>query len=90
MKKTVGVTDFKARCLAILDEVARTGESVTVYRHGKPLARVLPVAGVDALHPQQQLIGSVEILGDVVTPLPASEWELERRVVKPRRRAAKR
>jgi prevent-host-death family protein len=90
MKKTLAVTDFKARCLSILDEVARTGESVTVYRRGKPLARVLPVAGVDARHPQQRLIGSVEILGEVVAPLPVGHWEVERQVEKPRRRRAAR
>ena len=41
---TMLVSDFKARCLAVLERVNREGVTVLVTRRGDPLARVLPVA----------------------------------------------
>ena len=75
---TVSVSEFKARCLSLLAEVARTGESLTVLKRGRPLARVVPAVAETAGYPQQALAGSLEIVGDVITPpLPADEWEAE-------------
>jgi prevent-host-death family protein len=41
--KTVGLFEAKTRLSEICDEVARTGNSVTVTRRGKPLVRIDPV-----------------------------------------------
>ena len=35
---------FKAECLKLMDEVARTGRSVVITKHGKPVAQLAPVA----------------------------------------------
>ncbi|HEY0411525.1 MAG TPA: type II toxin-antitoxin system prevent-host-death family antitoxin [Allosphingosinicella sp.] len=43
MGKVIGAAEFKAHCLRILDEVQRTGESITVTKRGKPVAEVKPV-----------------------------------------------
>jgi prevent-host-death family protein len=43
MGKMIGAAEFKAHCLRILDEVQRTGESVTVTKRGKPVAEVKAV-----------------------------------------------
>jgi prevent-host-death family protein len=89
MKKALAVSEFKARCLAVLDEVARTGEGVTLLKRGKPLARVVPAASLDHDHPQHRLHGTLEILGDVVSPvLPVDAWEAEHASVRPRRKRA--
>lgn len=37
-------SEFKARCLAVLDDVARTREEIVVTKHGVPVARLVPVA----------------------------------------------
>jgi prevent-host-death family protein len=34
---------FKARCLAVLDEVAATHTSVVITKHGKAVARLVPI-----------------------------------------------
>ncbi len=39
--RTVSASRFKAQCLAMLDEVAATGEEITVTKRGRPVARVL-------------------------------------------------
>ena len=40
--RTVPAGEFKAKCLALLDEVAKTGETLVVTKRGKPVARILP------------------------------------------------
>jgi prevent-host-death family protein len=78
MMRSLAVSKFKARCLAVLDEVARTGEAVTLLRRGRPLARVLPAVAVESGYAQTRLVGSVAILGDVISPaLPPGAWEAE-------------
>jgi prevent-host-death family protein len=73
--KTVAITDFKARCLALLEDVASTGRPLLVTKRGKPLARVVPGAGIAATRPQESLFGTVEVMGDVISPvLPPSAW----------------
>jgi prevent-host-death family protein len=44
MGKLIGAAEFKAHCLRLLDEVQRTGESITVTKRGKPVAEVKAVA----------------------------------------------
>ncbi|MEA3291000.1 MAG: type II toxin-antitoxin system Phd/YefM family antitoxin, partial [Pseudomonadota bacterium] len=38
----ISATDFKAKCLKLLDDVARTHEPVVVTKRGKPIAKVVP------------------------------------------------
>ena len=45
---TVPASVFKARCLALLDEVAATHRSLLVTKHGVPVARVVPIDVADA------------------------------------------
>ena len=76
--RTMTATEFKAKCLAVLDEVAETGEVVTVLKHGRPVAQVVPAVPREAGYPQEELAGSVEFLGDVVGPvLDPEAWEVE-------------
>lgn len=74
--KTIGVTEFRRRFSAVIDEVYRTGESVIILRRGKPLARLEPCSLLER-YPQYQLQGV--ILGDIVEPpLPADAWDANR------------
>jgi prevent-host-death family protein len=43
MDRTLTASRFKAQCLALLDEVAQTGESLLITKRGQPVARVGPV-----------------------------------------------
>ena len=74
--KVLSSTEFKAKCLAVLDEVARTGESVTILKRGKPVAQLVPPVPREKGYPQEQIMGTVRITGDIVEPpLPADAWE---------------
>ena len=78
--KSITSTEFKAKCLAILDEVARTGVSVTILKRGKPVAQLVPPVPREEGYPQVQIMGTVHIKGDIVSPpLPAEAWEAEGR-----------
>ena len=76
--KTMSASEFKAKCLAILDEVARTGEVVTVLKHGRPVAQVVPPAPRSEGYPQEALAGTVSFTGDVIGPVVEPyEWEAD-------------
>jgi prevent-host-death family protein len=38
----MSASEFKARCLAVLDEVRATGQSVVITKRGRIVARVVP------------------------------------------------
>jgi len=64
--RTIPATEFKARCLSILDDVAETGETVVVTKRGKPVAQLKP------LGPPRSLAGSVKFLvsdDELIAPL---------------------
>src|SRR3954466_13598957 len=76
--KSIGASEFKAKCLAILDEVAASGETVTILKHGRPVAQLVPPAPHQTGFPQDGLAGSLEILGDIIAPvLDETAWEIE-------------
>jgi prevent-host-death family protein len=79
--ETVSISDFKARCLAILKRVKRTGRPVRVTRFGEAVADVVPPVAVEPGKPWVgSMAGTVEILGDIVEPVAApEEWEALRR-----------
>ena len=76
--KTINASEFKAKCLAILDEVAETGEVLTILKHGQPVAQLVPPVPRSTGFPQEALGETVEFLGNVVEPvLEPGAWEAE-------------
>jgi prevent-host-death family protein len=41
--QTIKASEFKAKCLALMDEVALTGETIRVTKHGKPIVELRPI-----------------------------------------------
>ncbi len=41
--KTIKASEFKAKCLALMDDVAESGEEIVVTKNGKPVSRLVPV-----------------------------------------------
>ena len=76
----VTASDFKARCLAILDRVQQTGERIVISKRGLPVAELGPATKANQEYPQFDLKNSVTVLGDIVEPaVPEHHWEsLER------------
>ena len=77
--KSVAISDFKANCLSLLENVARTGEPLLVTKRGKPLARVTPSGQTTAVYPQETLAGTVVEAGDIIGPaVPLERWSAVR------------
>lgn len=65
--RIVPAGEFKAKCLAILDEVERTGRSFVVTKRGRRIARVVPFATG-----RRSLLGSVLHEEDLLSPVDAA------------------
>ena len=42
--QTIKASEFKAKCLQLMDEVNQTGEEIIVTKHGKPVSKLVPFA----------------------------------------------
>jgi prevent-host-death family protein len=73
----VAISEFKAKCLALLEEVRRTRQPIRITRHGKPIAEVVPPSPVeDRSAWMGSMKGKMEILGDIISPAAdEDEWE---------------
>ena len=76
----IAISEFKAKCLAVLERVRSTKKPIRVTRFGKPVAEVVPPTSVEN---RSSWIGSMKnsmkIKGDIVSPATnEDEWEVLR------------
>jgi prevent-host-death family protein len=85
-EKTIAATEFKAKCLAILDELGPNG--IVVTKHGRPIAKILPVSPEG----NERFLGAmrtkIKIHGDILTT--GLNWNAESGHSHPRRPAKRR
>jgi prevent-host-death family protein len=72
MARTIKAAEFKAKCLALVDEVERTGQPVVITKNGKPVAELVPH------RPRKKnargiLKDELFITGDIISPIDV-EW----------------
>jgi prevent-host-death family protein len=66
----IAISKFKAQCLSLLQEVSKTKTPLRVTRRGRPIADVIPASSEgDERSWIGSLSGSVEIVGDIVSPV---------------------
>jgi prevent-host-death family protein len=72
--KKMAAGAFKTNCLAVMDEVQAKHETVVITKHGKPVAKLVPVSTeTDEIF--NFLAGKGIITGDIVSPaLSPAEW----------------
>jgi prevent-host-death family protein len=73
----IAIAKFKATCLSLLERVRKTGEPILVTKRGKPIAQIFPPppATNEKRSAYGCMKGTIEIAGDIVSPLPAEDWE---------------
>ncbi len=71
-QRTIPAGQFKAKCLALLDEVRDQQEEIIVTKRGKPVAKLVPIEKP----PIPNLRHSVVFMGDVESPIDV-EWEAD-------------
>lgn len=72
----ISAAEFKAKCLKMMDRVRDYQEEIIITKHGKPVAKLVPVEQT----PPKSLFGfmknSVVVHGDIVAPLE-ERWEAD-------------
>ena len=72
MVKTMKASEFKAKCLSVLDQVEKGGGNVVITKHGRPVAELVPHQG-----PRPKLLGMLKdrlfVTGDIISPIDV-EW----------------
>ena len=74
--KQMRASVFKARCLAVMDDVQATGEPVVVTKRGKPVVKVVPAAAENS-DLFGFMAGEFKIVGDIESPVvPLKQWKV--------------
>lgn len=72
--REVAISEFKTKCLSLLDEVSKTKIPLRVTRRGKAVADVFPAAiAADEKDWIGSMSGDIEIAGDIISPVIAIE-----------------
>jgi prevent-host-death family protein len=71
--KEIGAGEFKAKCLQLMDTVQKTKAPLIITKHGKPVAKLVPVDG-ESVDFFGCMKGSIQIVGDIISPIDV-EWE---------------
>ena len=74
--RVVSATEFKAKCLAILDEIEKRGEPITITRRGLPIAVLDPLLRRAWKSPRDSWAGKACIVGDIVNTDTSGLWEV--------------
>ncbi|MGA8272302.1 MAG: type II toxin-antitoxin system Phd/YefM family antitoxin [Candidatus Sulfotelmatobacter sp.] len=72
--KQIAAGEFKAQCLAIMDQVSQSGEPVVITKHGKPVVKLIPAENkADDIF--DYMAGRAKVVGDIVGPTAVGEWK---------------
>ena len=74
--ETISVTEFKAKCLALFDQIDQEGGTLTVTKRGRPVATIGPVKRKPFKSSEGILAGKVKIVGDIVNADFSDLWEV--------------
>ena len=62
---SINATEFKAKCLALIDEVQKTGRPLVISKHGKDVVRLVPELPEQ---PWKSLAGRGKLVGNPFAP----------------------
>ena len=76
----VAISEFKAKCLAVLKQVNKTKKPIRITRFGKPMAEIIPPSPARRRKNWLgSMAGQMEIVGDIMSPASEeSDWEVLR------------
>ena len=75
--RRISATEFKAKCLELMDRVAGRRESFVITKRGRPVARMVPMDPEPRDDIFGWLRGQAWDRGDVVAPaVPARDWNI--------------
>ncbi|MBL3529652.1 MAG: type II toxin-antitoxin system Phd/YefM family antitoxin [gamma proteobacterium endosymbiont of Lamellibrachia anaximandri] len=72
-EQTIKASEFKAKCLQLMDEVSETGKEIIITKNGKPVSKMVPIR-----KKPKTLFGGhkdqITVQGDIIEPLDV-EWD---------------
>ena len=71
--KKIAAGEFKAKCLALMEEVQSTRQPIVITKRGKPVAKLVPVGNGKKDDWIGRLNGVIKIVGDIESPIEG--WE---------------
>jgi prevent-host-death family protein len=71
--ETLSVSEFKAKCLSVLQDVDKQKKRVIITKRGKPIAEVIPHESEDKEVPLED---TVTFMGDIISPVAEEDWEV--------------
>jgi prevent-host-death family protein len=75
--RTMAAGEFKAKCLAVIDEVNSTGHPVLITKRGKPVARVMPSEEQPQSEEPDSIFGFMRGMGTITGDIVSSEFTEE-------------
>lgn len=76
----LAISKFKVNCLAVVEQVRRTGKPVRITRFGKPVAELVAAKPEKRKSSLGSMKSKMEIVGDIVGPIGAFEpWDMDER-----------
>ena len=74
-ENVIKASEFKAKCLKLMDTVSESGEELTITKNGTPIAKLVPYTRTKTLHGIFK--DDIQIIGDIMEPIDV-EWEVLR------------
>ena len=71
--ETISVSEFKAKCLSVLQDVNTQKKRVIITKRGKPIAEIIPHESEDNEIPLED---TVVFMGDILSPVAEEDWEV--------------
>ncbi len=79
-RREIPAGEFKAKCLKLMDEVKRERREYVITKHGKPVAKLVPLEEDQPREILGYMRGTIEIHGDIMSPLDV-EWDAEKGIL---------
>ena len=77
--KEIAISEFKAKCLALLAQVEKTKKPIRITRRGRVIAEVVPASPVRSADWMGSMKDRIQIMGDIISPASdESDWEVLR------------
>ncbi len=73
--ESLSVSEFKAKCLSVLQDVNKQKKRVVITKRGNPIAEVIPY---DPTEKEIPLKDTVIFMGDIISPVAEEDWEASR------------
>ena len=76
--KTMTVTELKSQALRVVQDISKSGQTMVITRHGKPIVEIRPYSHALETPTPGRLSHTLIREDDIVSPLGAEMWESAR------------